>query len=83
MKSPEHPASLPLDYVSELAFEIHLMRSECSDAARRLMRHEPLDELALEECALMDEALAAAKRRLDSAILHIKQSRKKRGKRLR
>jgi len=81
MKSSEQPAGLPLDYISELSFEIHLMRSECSDAAQRLLRHKPLDELALEECAVMDDALAHAKRALDSAVVRIRHARKRRGKR--
>lgn len=83
MKSSQQPGGLPLDYISELSFEIHLLRSECSEAAQRLMGQTSLDEWALEECALMDDALAQAKRVLDSSVARIKHSRKKRGKRAR
>jgi len=80
MKSSEQPVALPLDYVSEVSFEIHLMRGECSDAARRLLLQPRVDEIAVEECAVMDEALARAKRILDSAVERIRQSRRRRKK---
>ncbi len=81
MKSSERPSALPLDYMSELSFEIHLMRSECSDAARRILLKQTVDEAALEECALIDDALAQAKRVLDSALERVKRSREKRKRR--
>ena len=83
MKSFEQPAKLPLESVSEIAFEIHLLRSEFSDAAWRLMNRASLDEAALEECAVIDDALAEAKRILEVAVARVRLSRKKRGKRAR
>ncbi len=68
MKSSEQSLALPLDYASELSFELHLMRGECSEAARKLMAHHPVDEKGLEDCAVLDDALAQAKRLLDCAL---------------
>jgi len=75
--------TLPLDNLGDISLEMHLLCSESSDAARRLMLRQPLDEATLEEWALMDDALAKAKGLLDSAVKRIKGSRKKRGKRAR
>ncbi len=80
MKLPEEPVTLPLDYASELAMEIHLMRGECSDAARELMDENPRDEVGLEECAILDEALARAQRVLQGAVATVKRLRAARGK---
>ncbi|HVV73919.1 MAG TPA: hypothetical protein VHI52_20870 [Verrucomicrobiae bacterium] len=83
MNSSEQPVALPLEYISEVSFEMHLMRGECSDAARRLLLQPRIDEAALEDCAVMDEALAQAKRILDSAVARVRTSREQRKKRLR
>jgi len=78
MKSPEKPVALPLDYAAELAFEMHLMRGECGDVARELTSQSQPDELALEECAQLDDALARAQVLLHAALKRIKASRAKR-----
>lgn len=57
MKSPQESIALPLDYAAEIAFEMHLMRSECCDTAQQIVSQSPLDQQALEECAWLDEAL--------------------------
>jgi hypothetical protein len=75
MKSPERSFGLPLDYAAELVMEIHLMRGECSEAARDLMENAPLDETALEECAVLDDALDRAYAILKAAISGIKLQR--------
>lgn len=82
MKLPEQPVTLPLDYATELAVELHLMRGECSDAARELIQEAtegPVDEIGLEECAVLDEALARAHRHLQAALDTIRQLRAARG----
>ncbi len=78
MKPSQKPGPLPLDYAAELAFEIHLLRGECSQAARDLMSQRPLDENALEECARLDDALAKAHALVQTAIARIKGVRSKR-----
>ncbi len=78
MNSPEPHVALPLDYATELAFELHLMRAECSDAAQQVVEQSPLDEVALEECARLEEALAKAQRLLQAAVARIVASRGKR-----
>lgn len=75
MKPPEHQVGLPLDYAAEVAFELHLMRGECSDAAGELLENLDLDEAALEECALLDEALREAHRIMGGAVAGIRRLR--------
>ena len=75
MNSPKSRVGLPLDYAAELAFEMHLMRAECSDAAQRLIAHSPLDEAGLDECARLEEALAKAHRLLYGTVNAIRAAR--------
>jgi len=77
MNSPETPAALPLEYATELAMELHLLRGECSDAAQGMAEESPVDEVGLEECAVLDEALANAQRVLHAALARIKEMRSK------
>jgi hypothetical protein len=79
MKSPEKPVALPLDYATELALEMHMMRAECCDAAFNVVREPPVDNAALEECAILDEALAKAQALLQSAVATIHELRILRG----
>jgi hypothetical protein len=75
MNSSEQPVALPLDYAAELAMEILLMRGECGDAAKALVEALPSDDAGLEECAVLDEALARAQRILHGAVTTIRQMR--------
>jgi len=78
MKSPHRPVGLPLDYANEIAIEMHLMRGECSDFARAILEQSPEDLESLEECALLDEALARAHTVLIDALRCIRASRVRR-----
>ena len=78
MKSSQKSGSLPLDYVAEIALEMHLLRGECSQVARNLVSQRSLDENALEECARLDDALARAHAHVQAAIARIKRVRSKR-----
>ena len=78
MKSPGSPIALPIDYASDLAIEMHLMRGECSDIARTIMEQTPVDFDTLQECALLDEALARAHSILITALRNVKASRDRR-----
>jgi hypothetical protein len=60
MNTPDQPVALPLDYAAQIVFELHSMRGECIEFARRLIEQSPLDEANLDECARLDEALARA-----------------------
>jgi hypothetical protein len=77
MKPSQKPGP-PLDYAAEIAFEIHLLRGECSQAARDLVNQRPLDENGLEECARLDDALAKAYILVQTAITRIKRVRSRR-----
>jgi len=83
MKSFEPPVALPIDLACDISLELHLLRGECSQAAERLMLHQHPDEGALEECALLDDALAKAKGVLDCALVRISRSRNQRRRRTR
>ncbi len=78
MNTPRQHVAVPLDYAAELAFEMHLLRAECSDAARQLLEQDPPDEGALEECAQLEEALAKAHRVLQGAVAGIRAARSER-----
>jgi len=78
MKPSQEPGALPLDYATEIAFEIHLLRGECSQTARDLINQRSLDEHALEDCARLDDALARAHALVQTAIKRIKGVRAKR-----
>jgi hypothetical protein len=80
MKADQQPVTLPLDYVSEMAFEMHLMRGECGDLARQLINQSTPDEPALDECAQLEEALAQAQRTLHAVVARINRQRSKKGK---
>ena len=75
MKSPHQFGPLPLDYAAEIAFELHLLRAECSQAALELTNQRPLDASALEDCARLDDALAKAHAIVRAAVLEIKDVR--------
>jgi len=78
VKLPQIPVALPLDYASELAMELHMMRAECSAVAEDLMEQRPLDEASLQECAVLDDALVQTNLLLRRAVGAIKASRAKR-----
>jgi len=78
MKPSQKPDALPLEYAAEIAFEIHLLRGECSQTALDVMRQRPLDETALDDCARLDDALAQAHALLQATIARIKGLRSKR-----
>lgn len=76
MKSPDNEAlALPLDYAAELAVEMQLMRAECCDAANTLLQETRVNEVGLEECAVLEEALARAQALLRGAVESIKRMR--------
>ena len=78
MKLPERPTGLPLKYAAQIAFELHAMRGECSVFATHLLREKPLDEVELDECVRLDEALARAHRVLQHTVEAIKTGRRRR-----
>ena len=79
MQMDRRPLTLPLEYVSEMAFEMHLMRGECGDLARQLLNQSPTNERLLDECAQLEEALAQAHRALHAAVARIHNQRSKKG----
>src|SRR6266850_1524553 len=71
-------AALPIGRTARIAFEIDAMRAGCSEAARFLLRKHSVDELELEECAVLDDALARANRLLKHTVRDIMLSRLRR-----
>jgi len=81
MKSSKRHATLPIGRTAKLAFEIDIARAACSKAAQIILNQNRVDELELEECARLDDALAHAQRFLKAAVRDILLSRIKRGSR--
>ena len=73
--SKRNKAALPIGRTARIAFEIDAIRSGCSKAAAALMARKPLDELELEECARLDDALAEAQQLLKRTVRGIMLSR--------
>ena len=73
--SKRHKAALPIGRTARIAFEIDAIRSGCCKAAQALMRQKKLDELELEECARLDDALASAQQLLKRTVRNIMLSR--------
>ena len=59
------------------------MRGACSKAAGVLLKRSPINEVELEECAQLDEALARAQRILKFAVRKVMLSRLRRHSRAR
>jgi len=81
MKSSKRHATLPIGRTAKLAFEIDSARGDCSQAAQVILNQKRVNEVELEECARLDDALAQAQRLLKAAVRKILLSRIKRGSR--
>ena len=75
MRSSKRHATLPIGRTAKLAYEIDTLRLACSKAAQILVAQKPLNELELEECARLDDALAQAQRLLKLTVREIMLSR--------
>ena len=69
---------LPIGRTARLASQLEALRSECCLAAQLLTETEDFNEAELEECAQLDEAIAAAQRLLKSTVARIILSRLRR-----
>ncbi len=68
-------AALPIGRTARIAFEMDAMRGDCCKAAAFLAKGKALDEEELEDCARLDDALAAAQRILKKTVRRIMLSR--------
>ena len=66
---------VPIGRAASLAFEMDRVRGECSKAARLLLRKQPANEIELEECARLDDAVARSQRLLKAAVRNIMLAR--------
>lgn len=71
VRSTKRQPALPIGRTARLAFEIDTLRAGCSKAAEALMNKKPLDEVELEDCARLDDALAEAQLVLKRAVRNI------------
>ena len=78
MRVNKNKLKLPIGRTARLAFQLEALRVECCRAAESLMARKRLDEMELEECARLDDSLAAAHRILKSTITQITLTRLKR-----
>jgi len=78
VKNKKTKISLPIGRTALLAFQINSLRDECCGAAERILRQTPVNEVELDECARLEDALADAQRILKSAVARIAFSRLRR-----
>jgi len=78
VKESKREVTLPIGHAARLAFEIDAVRAGCCQAAQVLLNKTPSDEMELEECARLDDALAQAQRILKASVRRIMLSRIKR-----
>jgi hypothetical protein len=83
VRTTKRHAALPIGRTARIAYEIDAMRAGCSKAAQSLMNKKSLDEVELEECARLDDALAHAHRILKCAVRNVMLSRLNRRSRTR
>ena len=75
VRSTKSHAALPIGRTARTAYELDALRAACSKAAKVLLRKSEVDEAELEECALLDEALAEAQRVLKAGVRTVMLSR--------
>ena len=75
MRSSKRHATLPIGRSARIAYEIDALRLSCSKAAQVIVANKPLDEVELEECARLDDALAHVQRLLKRTVRNIMLSR--------
>ena len=78
MRANKQKIRLPIGRTLRLACQIEAMRVECCAAAEKLMRQKQIDEAELDECARLDDALAAAQRLFKHTVTKITLARLKR-----
>ena len=83
MRSTKSHAALPIGRTARIAYDLDLLRAACSKAAGSLVNKTTLNEAELEECAQLDDALAAAQRILKAAVRNVMLSRLSRNSRAR
>lgn len=83
MRSTKNYAGLPIGRTARIAYEIDTLRAACSKAAIGLSKQTSMDEAELEECAQLDDALAAAQRILKLSVRNVMLSRLARNSRTR
>lgn len=75
VRSTKNNAGLPIGRTARIAYELDTLRSGCSTAASALLRKSVPDEDELEDCALLDDALAEAQRVLKAAVRRVMLAR--------
>ena len=78
MIEPDKLNKAQLACAAELAFEMAVLRDECCKTAELLAKTAPLDEIALEECARLDDALRIAQTAIGSTLRGIQAMRQER-----
>ena len=61
-------APIPIGRTAKIAYEIDALRADCCKAASALLRKSNVEEVEVDECARLDEALAQANRLLKSTV---------------
>ena len=83
VRSTKSHAALPIGRTARLAYDLDSLRAACSKAAAALANRTTPDDAELEECAQLDDAIAAAQRVLKRAVRNVMLSRLSRNSRAR
>lgn len=83
MKAKKSSVQLPIGPAAALVYDIDQVRRECCVAAERMTRRKRFDEAELEECARLDDGLAAAERILRATLTNVTLLRLRRRSRAR
>jgi hypothetical protein len=75
VKTNKRQPQLPIGRTARFAFDLDAIRADCSEAANQICQKKKLDEVELEECARLDDALAEAQRVLKTVVRNIMLSR--------
>lgn len=75
MKKTKRKVPLPIGRTALLAYTVQALRHQCCEAAEALVSQKRLDEAELEECARLDDALAAAHQILKTAVARVTMAR--------
>jgi len=83
VRSTKRHIVLPIGRTARIAYEIDAMRAACCKAAEVLAGKSSVDEAELEECAVLDDALAKAHRLLKVTVRNVMLTRLSRRSRAR
>ena len=75
VKKCNRKTTLPIGRTARVAYDLDVLRGQCSRVAENLLAQPTLNEAELEECARLDDALAQAQKLLKGTVSRVMISR--------